>query len=40
MSEANKEVVLKFIQAMGTNDPDTAATCLAPDAFTLANSFV
>jgi len=39
MSEANKEVVLKFIQAMGTNDPDTAATCLAQDAYTLAKGF-
>ena len=39
MSEQNKQVVLKFIQAMGTNDPDTAATCLTPDAFTLAKGF-
>lgn len=39
MSEQNKEVVLRFIQAMGTNDPATAATCLAPDAFTLAKGF-
>jgi len=39
MSEQNKQVVLKFIQAMGTSDPDTAATCLAPDAFTVAKGF-
>lgn len=39
MSEQNRQVVLKFIQAMGTNDPVTAATCLAPDAFTLAKGF-
>ncbi len=36
MSEQNKAVALKFIEAMGSSDPETAATCLAPDAFTLA----
>lgn len=39
MSEQNKEVVLKFIRAMGASDGATAATCLAPDAFTLAKGF-
>jgi ketosteroid isomerase-like protein len=39
MSEQNKQVVLKFIQAMGAGDSETAATCLNPDAFTLAKGF-
>ena len=39
MSEMNKEIVLRFIEAMGSSDPETAATCLAPDAFTLAKGF-
>lgn len=39
MSEANKAVVLKFLKAMGEGDGATAATCLAPDAFTLAKGF-
>lgn len=39
MSEANKAVVLKFIEAMGASDGATAATCLASDAFTLAKGF-
>ena len=39
MSEQNQQVVLKFIEAMGTSDAATAATCLAPDAFTLAKGF-
>ena len=30
MSEANKQVALKFIKAMGNNDPVAAAECLAP----------
>ena len=34
--EANKAVVLRFVEAMGTNDADAAAACLGPDAFTLA----
>ncbi|MAR92791.1 MAG: hypothetical protein CML06_18230 [Pseudomonadales bacterium] len=37
--EHNKKVVKTFIDAMGTSDPETAATCLAPDAFTLAKGF-
>jgi uncharacterized protein len=39
MSEQNKAVVLKFLEAMGKGDGATAATCLAPDAFTLAKGF-
>ena len=39
MTEQNKETVLRFIDAMGTSDPGTAATCLAPDAFTDAKGF-
>lgn len=39
MSEKNKQVVLKFINAMGSSDGATAATCLASDAFTLAKGF-
>ncbi len=36
MSEANKQVALKFIKAMGDNDPVAAAECLAPDAVAVA----
>lgn len=36
MSEANKAVALKFIKAMGENDPVAAAECLAPDAVAVA----
>ena len=39
MSEQNKQVVLKFIQALGSSDPDAAASCLAPDAVTLSKGF-
>ena len=39
MSTTNEAVVMRFIEAMGTSDPDTAAGCLAPDAFTLAKGF-
>lgn len=39
MSEQNKQVVRKFITAMGISDGATAATCLAEDAFTLAKGF-
>jgi uncharacterized protein len=39
MSEQNKQVVLKFIEAMGKGDAAAAAPCLAPDAFTLAKGF-
>lgn len=36
MSDANKAVALKFIKAMGENDPVAAAECLAPDAVAVA----
>lgn len=36
MSETNKQVALKFIRAMGDNDPAAAAECLAPDAVAVA----
>jgi hypothetical protein len=39
MSEQNKQVVLKFIDAMGRGDAAAAAPCLAPDAYTLAKGF-
>ena len=39
MSEQNKQVVLDFIDAMGTSDPVKADKCLAPDAFTDAKGF-
>ncbi len=39
MSEQNKQVVLKFIEAMGKGDAAAAAPCLAPDAYTLAKGF-
>ncbi len=39
MSEDNKQIVLKFIEAMGASDADSAAVCLAKDAFTLAKGF-
>jgi hypothetical protein len=39
MNEQNKQVVLKFIEAMGRGDRTAAAPCLAPDAFTLARGF-
>lgn len=39
MSEANKQVVLAFIDAMGRGDADAAAPCITQDAFTLAKGF-
>jgi ketosteroid isomerase-like protein len=39
MSEQNKQVVLKFIEAMGASNGAEAAPCLDPEAFTLAKSF-
>jgi ketosteroid isomerase-like protein len=39
MSEANKQVVLKFIEAMGDGDPDAPAPCITDDAYTLAKGF-
>ena len=39
MSEQNKQVVIEFLEAMGRSDPTTAATCLTPDATTVAKGF-
>jgi limonene-1,2-epoxide hydrolase len=39
VSELNKQVALKFIEAMGANDPEAAATTLNPDAFGMAKGF-
>jgi ketosteroid isomerase-like protein len=39
MSEQNKQVVLKFIEAMGASNGAEAAPCLDPEAFTLAKGF-
>jgi ketosteroid isomerase-like protein len=39
MSEQNKDVVLKFIRAFSEGDVDTAASCLTPDAVTIAKGF-
>ncbi|HSW12107.1 MAG TPA: SRPBCC family protein [Solimonas sp.] len=39
MSEQNKQVVLKFIHAMGASDGASAIPCLDPEAFTLAKGF-
>jgi ketosteroid isomerase-like protein len=39
MSEQNKQVVLKFIEAMGSSDGAAAVPCLDPEAFTLAKGF-
>lgn len=39
MSEANKKIVLEFINAMGRGDSKIAENCIADDAFTLAKGF-
>ncbi len=39
MSQRNKDVVLKFIRAFSDGDAETARTCLAPDAVTVAKGF-
>ena len=39
MSEQNKVVVIKFIEAFSDGDAETAKTCLAPDAKTVARGF-
>lgn len=39
MSELNKQIALKFLEAMGSADQATAASCLAVDAFTLTKGF-
>lgn len=39
MSEQNKSVVIKFIEAFSDGDAETAKTCLAPGAATIAKGF-
>jgi ketosteroid isomerase-like protein len=39
MSEQNKQVAIKFIEAFSRGDAETAETCLAPDAVTYAMGF-
>jgi ketosteroid isomerase-like protein len=39
MSEQNKATVIKFIEAFSNGDAQTAETCLAPDAMTIAKGF-
>ena len=39
MNDSNKDVVLKFLDAMGRGDAAAAAPCLTEDAFTLAKGF-
>ena len=36
MSEQNKAVAVRFITAMGSNDPETARNCFAPDGVAIA----
>jgi len=36
MNEHNKQVAVKFVEAMGQNDPQGVAECLAPDAVAIA----
>jgi hypothetical protein len=39
MSEEHKQVVLKFIEAMGASDAAGAIPCLDPEAFTMAMGY-
>lgn len=39
MSQENKNVVIKFIEAFSDGDAETAKTCLAPGAQTIAKGF-
>lgn len=39
MSEQNKQIAIKFIEAFSAGDAATAKTCLAPDAVTIAKGF-
>lgn len=39
MSEANKQIALRFIEAMSEADAEAQAACLAPDAFTITKGF-
>lgn len=38
-TDKNKETVNRFIEAMGSGDSETAATCITKDAYTLAKGF-
>lgn len=39
MSEQHKQIVIKFIEAFSRGDAETAKTCLAPEAVTIAKGF-
>jgi ketosteroid isomerase-like protein len=39
MSEANKAVALRFVETMGSNDPEGVRACLAPDAVATTKGF-
>ena len=39
MSEANKQVALKFLTAMSEGDAKGQGECLTPDAFTITKGF-
>jgi ketosteroid isomerase-like protein len=39
MSTQNKDIVIKFIEAFSNGDVETAKTCLAPGALTIAKGF-
>jgi ketosteroid isomerase-like protein len=39
MGDRNKQIALQFMEAMGTNDPEKAEACLAPDAIAVAKGF-
>ena len=39
MNEQHKATVVKFIEAFSNGDAETAKTCLAPDAVTIAKGF-
>lgn len=39
MSEHNKEIAIRFIKAFSDGDVETAETCLAPGAVTIAKGF-
>jgi ketosteroid isomerase-like protein len=39
VTEKNKDVARRFVEAMGANDPETAAGCLAADAFAVARGY-
>jgi ketosteroid isomerase-like protein len=39
MSQRNKDIVRKFIEAFSDGDVETAKTCLSPDAVTIAKGF-